>query len=211
MTNRFHLAGGCEIAFEVVPEATELARWIVDYFVSQADIGEKFWDGQTIDVGWSVLRLQQVGDDLVAHEPDFDSIPIRWCRGVNNTVRHLQLQKAVCDLFSCDPEFPSIRHAGIVSPKFADSRDFTMSRDVPSASDSGWFFAELEDGEKNGEYCSLYQVALLKIEIVPFLALPATSQIRIGPGSIEVSLNGATKSSNNCELLRSLASSSIFV
>lgn len=208
-TTHLNSAGSREIAFEVEPDAAGLAQWIVDYFESQAAIGTRFRDGQTVELGWSLLLLREVGNLLEVHEPDFDSMPIRWCRGVNNTVRHAQLQKAVCDLLGCDPQFPSIRHAGITSPGFAESRNFMMSRDASSASDSGWVFAESDYREAAGDYYSLYQIALQKIEIVPFLALPVSSRVEIRSGSIEISFNGIVKSSSNSELLRALASASI--
>jgi len=189
----------------------ELARPIVGYFETQAQAGTRFQDGQTVELGWSLLLLRQIEGHLEVFEPDFDSMPIRWCKGVNNTVRHLHLQRAVCDLFDCEPLFPTIRHAGIISPNFLSCRDYTMSRDVPSGSDTGWVFAEWGYAESEGQFCSLYQLALQKVEIVPFLALPELSRITIKPGYREVTVNSISKSSVDNDFLRNLATSTILV
>ena len=206
-TGRTSAVDQLEIAFEVESDVAELARWIVTYFESQISAGTRFQDGQTIQLGWSSLLLRKVGDVLEVLEPDFAACPIRWCQGLNHTVRHLHLQRAVCGLFGCEPLFPSLRPAGVVSPKFAGSRRYTMSRDEPADSDSGWVFAESGYAGSEGEFCSLYQVALFKIETVPFLALPTSSHVTIGPEFREVTVNGTTKSSHDCELLQRLVAS----
>jgi len=192
------------IAIEVQPEAVELARWIGDYFESKILAGTRFRDGEKVQLGWSLLLLCLVDGVLEVFEPDFFSMPIQWCRGVNNTIRHLYLQRAVCELFGCDPMFPMIRQAGIVSPGFPKSRSCTMFRDTPEASDSGWIFTEYGYGGAEGEYCSLYQLMLQKAEIVPFLALPPSSRIVIKPGFREIVVDGVTKSSADNEFLQRL-------
>ena len=138
-------------------------------------------------------------------------MPIRWCQGVNNTIRHLSLQQAVCELFDCEPNFPSIRHAGVVSPGFGDSREFSISRDQLEASDSGWVFAERDYAGIEGEFRSLYEIALRRQEIIPFMALPPQSRVEISPESIRVTVDSQTKTSDDCELLSLLLESRILV
>jgi len=205
LTTKSTPANQPSITIEVRQEAEELARPIIAYFESRAWAGTRFLDGQTIEFGWSLLLLRQANDGLEVLEPDFDSMPIRWCNGVNNSIRHLQLQRAVCELFGCDSIFPTIRQAGISSPDLCESGDYIMSRDIPSGSDSGWMFAESGYSDSTGEFRSLYQLALQKIEIVPFLALPTLSQVVIKPGFREVVVNSIIKSSVDCELLQKLA------
>jgi hypothetical protein len=194
-----------EIAFEVDVEAEGFARWIMDYFESQMKLGTRFENGQIIELGWSVLLLREIDNILELFEPDFQSMPIRWSKGVNATVRDLYLQRAVCEIFGCEPAFPSVRHAGIVSPQFAASREYRMFRDAPSGSDSGWVFAGVDHTASEGEFSSLYQISLLKAEVVPFLALPISSRVLKRPDFCEVTLDGIRKSSDDCEILRRLA------
>jgi hypothetical protein len=201
-TKKCHTVGQLEIAFEIAPEAAPLAKWLIEYFEFQALSGTRFEDNQTVELGWSLLQLRRSADILEVWEPDFDSMPIRWCSGVNISVRHLSLQQSACDLFCCEPQFSSLMCAGIVSPMFFESKEYVMSRDTPSNMDSGWVFTEPGYSGADGEFRSLYEIALHNIAIVPFLALPPLSHIRIQPCSIEVTVNNTTKSSDKCEFLR---------
>jgi hypothetical protein len=194
------------ITVEIQTDAEELTRPIVAYFETQPQAGVRFTDGQTVQFGWLLLLLRQADDNhLEVFEPDFDCVPIRWCRGINNAVRHLSLQRAVCALFGCEPLFPTISQAGITSPKFFSSVDYTMSRDTPADSDSGWVFAECDYAGAEGEFCSLYQLSLQKPEVIPFLALPPSSRITFKPGFREITANTTTRSSADNDLLRKLA------
>lgn len=200
------------IVVEIQTDAEELARPIIAYFEEQAQAGVRFRDGQTVELGWLLLLLRQADDNqLELFEPDFDCFPIRWFRGVNNAVRHLHLQRAVCALFGCDPLFPTIIQAGIVSPKFFECRNYTISRDTPAGSDSGWVFAECGYDGAEGEFCSLYQLSLEKPEVIPFLALPASSRVTLKPGLCEITANNVTRSSADSDLLRGLVSSTVHV
>jgi hypothetical protein len=158
-----------------------------------------------------LVQLREGRESLEIWEPDFDAIPIRWCRGVNNTLRHLTLQRAVCEALKCEPVFPSIRQAGITSPCFLESRSFTMSRDLIAESDSGWAFAERGYAGSKGEFISLYHIALQKMSIIPFLALPEKSLVQMEPGLIEVNLGNIVISSRDNVFLSQLASAPIIV
>lgn len=202
-------AGQQKIAVEIQAGGEEFARSIITYFETQAQAGVRFRDEQTVELGWMLLLLRQVDNVLEVFEPDFACMPIRWCRGVNNAIKHLHLQRAVCDLFDCEPLFPTMRQAGVISPKFFDRNGFNMSRDAPADSDSGWVFAESGYAGSEGKFCSLYQISLQKPEIVPFLALPDSSRVTIRPGFREVTFNSITKSSTNDDDLQKLAVSNL--
>ncbi len=50
--------------------------------------------------------LKEAADgELEVWEPQFDSMPIKWVRGVNNTLRHIILQKSVAEILGCEPAF----------------------------------------------------------------------------------------------------------
>lgn len=200
-------SGFPEIHVDIADQFASAANWLVNYFETQVQKGISFEPGQTVEVGWSLLQLRQSGDHLEVWEPDFDAMPIRWGNGANNTLRHLTLQRSVCDIVKCEPVFPSIRHAGIVSPRFLSSSSFSMSRDQPSNSDSGWVFAESGYSGTEGEFISLYQIVLERFHVVPFLALPHGAFVRIEAGWIEVSFANETVSSEENALLRELTRS----
>ncbi|MDB6078218.1 MAG: hypothetical protein JWO82_1965 [Akkermansiaceae bacterium] len=196
------------IILEVEPEAAEFARSLAAWLESGIRGGDRFLDGQTVQFGWSLLLLRETANGLEALEPDFQSLPTQWLPGVNSTVQHLQLQRAVCDLFNRELAFPEIRQTGLVSPKFYDNRECVMSRDSPENSDSGWVFHEPGYLGPEARYVSLYELSLQKIEVIPFLALPPSSRVSIAPGRCAVTVDGVTKSSSNSEFLRALTTSS---
>jgi hypothetical protein len=197
--------GHPEVRFEIDEEMASSAEWLVRYFEEQMERGERFESGLTVQVGWMITQLKVHAECLEVWEPDFEATPIRWCRSVNNTVGHLILQRSICELLGCEPDFPSIRQAGICSPGFPASEAFIMSRDQPEASDSGWVFAEHGYGGSDGEFVSLYQIAMQRSRVVAFMALPATASVLVGRGRIEARLGDVAVSSDDSELLRRLA------
>jgi hypothetical protein len=195
----------CDIVFEVDAEIALTAKWLVRYFEEQVAAGVRFHEGQIVQMGWMVLQLKASSTNLELWEPDFNTVPIRWCRSVNNTLRHLALQRSICDTLSCEPDFPSLRQAGIVSPHFHSSAAFTMSRAEPAGSDSGWAFSELGYSGTEGAFASLYQIAIENTIVVPFLALPTGASLCVQSGQIDICLGGAVISSKDNALLLKLA------
>lgn len=204
-TTRCHTVGRFEIAFEIAPEASSLAGWLVSYFESETLNGTLFEAGQTVQLGWAVLLLRPAAEGLEVFEPDFKSLPIQWQAGVNSTIRQLFLQRSICDLFPCAPEFVSLMNAGFQVEDFPTSPDFSMSREAPDGAKSGWWFMPSEPSSNDVQLHSLYQLALTKPAIIPFLALPPGSAVRVQPGHIHVSMGGQALTSDSNELLHQLA------
>src|SRR5206468_2525977 len=101
--------------------------------------GTRFQPDETIQVGWMLLRLAANAEgDLLIQEPDFAGVPIRWLDGANRCVRSLSLQRAVCDEFGVEPEFPSVRDAASATEPFPTGNSFTMSRSESEGAHSGW-------------------------------------------------------------------------
>jgi len=189
------------IAFEIDAEAEQLGRWVVSYLENQIRNGTRFLPGQTVEIGWMLLLLQQREFGLELMEPNFKVMPISWCCGLNRTIKHIYVQRAVCTLFECQPHFPSIRHAAITSPGFYTSLNYSMFRGEPVDSNSGWVLSDNDYLEDEGDYCSLYEIALRRLEVVPFLSLPSSSLVLVTPDYIEVTANGIKKSSTDYSLL----------
>lgn len=190
------------LAFEIDAEAVQLGRWVVSYFEDQIKKGVRFLPGQVVGLGWTLLLLQQRERNLELLEPDFRSMPIAWREGLNITIRHLFMQRAICELFNCEPQYPSIRHAATTFAGFLTSSSYTMSRSEPADSDSGWRFADKDRERGDGGYFSLYEIALRRSEVVPYLALPSSSRLLVTPDFIQATANGITRSSTDCGLLK---------
>lgn len=196
--------GHPEVSFEVDDEAPS-AEWLVRYIEEEVEKGERFEPEQTVQIGWMIVQVNARSGGLELLEPDFDAVPVRWRRGLNNTVRHLALQRSVCKALGCEPVFSSIRHAGLCSPQFFAGEAFTMSRDQPQDSDSGWVFAEDGYQGSEGGFLSLYEIAMQRICVIPFLALPPTAAVFIRRGRIEARYGDAAVSSDDNALLRDWA------
>ncbi len=207
---RFTTTAGAKLGLQdigiSIDTKSELSpQWLLQYYDEQIEGGRKFKSEETVQIGWMIVQLRSDQNGILeVWEPEFDSIPIRWCLGANNTIRHLILQRSVCDVLNCEPDFPSLRQAGIVSPGFSDCEEFTMSRDTSNANDSGWIFRELGDVGTNGDFESLFQISFSHMEVIPFLALPPGCTVTRRLGGIVIRLGAVTVSSVENDLLQRL-------
>lgn len=191
------------------------ATSLLSFFETEVQRGRRFESEETVQIGWMLVTLRRnAAKDLEVWEPQFDSLPIRWTKGASNTFRHLILQKSVCEQLGCEPDFPSLQQAGVVSPAYLEASDgFTMSRDTSSNNDSGWVFAVPNEriSEAEGEFRSLFEICFYHTEVIAFLALPSGAVVVKTKGRIETSATGRTLTSDNNELLQKLASSPVLV
>lgn len=110
--------GHPEILLHLADDAQMDPEWLIGFFENAVSTGGKFKPDDTVQIGWMIDKVQQNSEgDLEIWEPVFDSIPIKWVRGIDNTIRHLTLQKSVAELINMEPVFPSIIQAGTVVGK----------------------------------------------------------------------------------------------
>jgi hypothetical protein len=169
-------------------EYYKLAKWLLSYFETKNSEGLKFNHNETVKIGWITVMLRSQGSKILEiYEPNFSSIPIEWIRGVNNTLRHLTLQKEVCSQSGVDAAYPSMRQSGIISPQFFESHTkFEMVREPSIGNDSGWIFRDDGYDGYDGAHCSLYQIGCVAPAVIPFLALPSGSIVRWTGSDIEI-------------------------
>jgi hypothetical protein len=169
----------------------------------------RFKPNETVQIGWMRTILKEAKNgDLEVWEPDFDSMPIKWTRGANNTMRHLILQKSVPELIGCEPSFPSLLQAGIASQMFLGKSDeFIMCREI-MGDDSGWLFRDAHEEITQATPCwhkSLYELSLFCVQIIPFLGLPDGATVTKRHGEIILELGIKKVSSNQSETLKRIA------
>jgi hypothetical protein len=204
--------GHQEISLHLAADSGLTPDWLLAYFETEVVRGRKFLACETVQIGWMVTQLREVRETLELWEPRFDSFPIQWVRGVNNTVRHLVLQKEVCAQFECEPRFPSLRQPAVIAPDFlALPGTFSMSRDEPSESDSGWVFKKPGYSGSEGEWRSLFEISIYQGHVIPFLALPVGTVVTKTSGSIEIDRNGKHITSESNKLLGQLMHAKSFV
>ena len=169
-TTKCHAHGHPEIAI-LLDENSDLSPdWLISFFEAEVGNGQRFQADETVQVGWMLTMLRASSDPhcLELWEPEFDSLPINWCRGATNTLRHLIIQQSVCEELGVEPNFPSLREAGVASPCFGNSDgSFTMSRDESDGNDSGWVLASLGYAGSEGAVPILVRVELQATEDRP--------------------------------------------
>jgi hypothetical protein len=192
--------GHPDIIVRVDPRWCGLADWLPNYFAEEVRRGVTFAAGQTVQVGWSLLKLSARDDgNLSAFEPDFESMPIHWVEGVDHTVRSLAAQRALCDDCAVEPSFPSIVQP-LSAPEILPAGDqLTMVRSEAQANHSGWTFHGRTDAGLR--LLSLYEAAVLNRMIVPFLALPAGTIVERTGDVLAVSVAGKRRTSTSSEIL----------
>lgn len=165
----------------------------VAYLSAEVAKGTEYEAGQTIQVGWAMDRFEKNGDRLVLTEPDFEEFPIRFVRGVTNTFRQLRLQKSVCESIGLEDQmdFPNILQTGIACVRHEDSVGFAMERTKPEGQDSGWFVGcddpkHDHNNPANLRRASLYELAHLKPDCIPFFALPEHTFVQREESRIEL-------------------------
>lgn len=83
--------------------------------------GSVFKPGQTFQIGWGLTLVEQSGECLSLAEPDMASFPIKWTRGLTNTLRHLMLQLFMLDSVGLrgQMEIPSIVQSLVARSRMA--------------------------------------------------------------------------------------------
>ncbi len=201
--------GHPDVIIQVDPQWSRLADWLPNYFADEVRRGVRFEAEQTIQLGWSLLKLEQTDDgDLLALEPDFETMPVRWVCGVSRAVRLLALQRAVCEECQVEPDFPSMRQATSLPEEVPLAEQFTMARLESQGNISGWIIHEGRDAAMR--LVSLYEVALTNKAIVPFLALPAGAVVERDRKVLSVAVSGRHYSTSSSELLARIAAGEPF-
>lgn len=210
-TGKFPNLQQLEIYFSISDSSQLSPNWLLQFFRSSIENGGKFTNNQKVQIGWMITKLlDKHNGRLEVCEPAFGAMPIEWKQGIDNTLRHLVVQNSICEEIGCEPDYPSILQSGVISPGFLSSRDFIMSRDNPSGSDSGWVFSTLNYKDEEAHLRSLFEVATSRMDIVPYLALPSGSKIYRQGDAIQINFSERQISSSNSNLLLSLLTSSIF-
>lgn len=175
----------------------EDVTWFLSVLESMVASGGKFKAGETIQVGWMLTQLED-GDQgtLRVTEPDMKSFPVKFVNSTDATIKHLRSQKDTVESFvpASAIQFPSLTQSIIVHRNYQHCQRLMLDRANPEDMDSGWWLSDMDDPDGNQDpnqfqKISLYQFALDRLELVKFLALPATTQVLLDGHSIRVAVN----------------------
>ena len=166
-------------------------KWLLDWLEEEVSRGKQFLPDQTVQVGWSVLKVGRRADESLAlFEPDFKSVPMVFVDNVSKTLVHLLIQKSVTESLGLENEIslPSLRESAIICTDFGTGKGVFLDRAKPSGHASGWFFGcsnaqHNHQAAQNLRLVSLYEACVLLDEtVIPYLGLPA---------GIKISFSGA--------------------
>jgi hypothetical protein len=164
------------------------------------EAGLRLEEGSGMECGWMSINLARLPDGRLTHEePDFRSMPIRWVRRLDRTFEHLRVQTKLMESLGLDEfDFASLAKAGVVGRDCMQPGPLRLCREEPEqANDSGWVLEPIPprldytaDPEGSLLFQSLYETALVRPEIVPFMAMPVGSDVRIAAdGALTICLH----------------------
>lgn len=193
--------GHPEIAF-MATDDLGAADHILEWLEEEVALGRQFLVGQTVQIGWTILKLAEGADCLELTSPDFRGLSVRWGPGVDAMLRHIQLHRLVCARLGTEPEFPSMLEFAAVSPTFCAAKGgFQMSREAVESPDRGWVAAEPGYASPEAQRMSLYELAVARPDITPFAARPPGSAVLAGENEVEVRYRQVVLSSSTDDVL----------
>lgn len=176
---------------------TYLAEWSQG-LESMVASGSKFQPGQSFLVGWMLTQVvQHDRDHLTLHEPDMQSMPVRWVPGITQTLQSTMVQRFTLESVSLSDRMtlPSAQQYLAVCNRFHGQGFFMVRRDPQEATDSGWFVGCLDPRHNHHDSAvtgpmSVYEAFLKQRFIVGFLGFPPGSMIVADPASgLRLTLN----------------------
>jgi hypothetical protein len=146
--------------------------------------------GETIEFGWLILRVREVGPPLELESLDFVAMA-SFTSDLGEVERIHQLQRALLARHAIDGEPCTLQHSAIVSASYTPGHpDAFLQRE--SATDghaSGWYLGVLDDTldmEKTDSFSvkSLYEISIHDQRTLPYWLMPVGSVIELDEGVI---------------------------
>ena len=166
-------------------------RWLENYISGGAEIQ----DGQTLQVGYTIVRCSVDSRMLHLESPTFDSMPIAWNANMGPALQIIGWHKFIPESFSLTPDMPTLRQTAIVGQHFNEYPMFGSRLEATNANDSGWFFGSMLDTVDNNDpdqlsTMSLYEAMLSVPQMVPYLSMPENCQIMFSSKTPEIRQDG---------------------
>lgn len=159
-----------------------LAQWLLDYLQDAIATGARFEVGQTIRVGWRLLRVVERADGLGLQERAAGG---EWVEQVDATLRDLWHQReVVASVASAEQlSFPTEEQSALVAGCVADAPARLVLERSESADDSGssgWAVSCGADHDHGGWASRpLPEVVASMPFVAQFLALPAPASVAL--------------------------------
>ena len=186
-TTRCAATGHPEFVLDCDDGIAFMLPFLLEWLEGSVTAGTVFRAGQTMQMGWSTLKVEPREDgSLTLSEPDLSGVPDQRQPGVSLTLLALYRQKGAVDSFdpALSPAFPSMNQSALCCDAFPETPALTLSRVAADAQSSGWFFGcSREDHDhRNAENlwkAPLYELACQRPAVIEFLAMPVGSLIQL--------------------------------
>lgn len=179
-TTRCTAAGHREITIQLVADSPlpDLHRILIDYFEAAVARGSKFLPGQTVQLGWAVLKLCERADGTIGVQERELTPELAWTEQVDRALRDMWLQREIASSVGLQDQlaFPRQDDGALVADCTHDATEMILTRIAAADSPdgfSGWMLACTEDhdhGERS--YVPLLAIAATHPALVQLLALP---------------------------------------
>lgn len=186
-TTKCTAAGHREITIQVTkpPPITDLHQMLVDYFEASVSRGTEFLPGQTVQIGWSLLKLcDRVDGTLGVMERELTP-DVMWVEQVDRALVDVWLQKEIAASVGLLDAlaFPRQDDNALVAACAMKKTQLVLTRlpneDLPDGF-SGWMLACAEDHDHGDrQQLSLLGVAAMQPGLVQLLALPHGTSVLV--------------------------------
>jgi hypothetical protein len=169
------------------------AEWLLEQ-VWQIGIKKGFLkNGETIQLGWTVIKIKEVNNEFILCEPNFTENPFETCiESVNISLITLAQQSDVLNKLQILGEPTLFSDKVIYSDDCLSQEKIYLERqsDV-SKGDSGWFIGSVSESSKKSELKAMYayQLLLVRPELLSVLSLPKDYIAVFNKSTIEAILN----------------------
>jgi len=149
-----------------------------------------FGEGQTVQVGWMILKVVAGPHGLELHEPDMKgTMPIQFVPGLTRTLLDTMRQRYVIDSvgLTSQMDFATLVQSVLTCTGLRPGAPLFLTRpDPPEDNVSGWICCCCEKGHDHNdpeqlELVSLYVLGCRHPEVVEFLALPVGTVVMFPP------------------------------
>lgn len=179
------------ISVECLDDYSQMGSNVLQSFASLADSGQALTPGTQLRFGWSLLRLQPLGEGLRICEPNFVHLDEqRWNTTINVTLHVLALQTRLLRRVGLQGEDVFHDQLIVATPGALRYPNVFLRRTPPSsANDSGWSLGRLDDPEELQRAQSLetFTVASLveaRDELLQVLTLPVDCIVVFHDGTL---------------------------
>ncbi|HLL22586.1 MAG TPA: hypothetical protein VK427_10660 [Kofleriaceae bacterium] len=180
-------AGHREVTLQLAKPSPlpDLHRILIDYFEAAVSRGMRFLPNQTIQLGWSVLRLCERDDGTLGVEERALAPEVTWIEAVDRALADVWTQREIARSVGLADAlaFPYQDDRALVANCVLEATELVMTRvsgdDLP-AGFSGWMLACARDHD-HGEraYVPLIAVATMQPALVQLLALPHDTSVLV--------------------------------